>query len=147
MLSTKLGKFFRNNGFSSSRQVIKARQCPARKPKSVFVAPKCDIESGKCVFVFLRRPTWPVCPTFSRKRQTAVLPCQEKVVTLPYGLTLTMITNMKKYVCTVCGYVYDPAVGDPDSGIEPGTAFEDIPADWVCPLCGVGKDDFEVSEE
>ena len=66
---------------------------------------------------------------------------------MPYGLTLTMITNMKKYVCTVCGYVYDPAVGDPDSGIEPGTAFEDIPADWVCPLCGVGKDDFEVSEE
>ena len=56
-------------------------------------------------------------------------------------------SNMKKYVCTVCGYVYDPAVGDPDSGIEPGTAFEDIPADWVCPLCGVGKDDFEVSEE
>ena len=54
---------------------------------------------------------------------------------------------MKKYVCTVCGYVYDPAVGDPDSGIKPGTAFEDIPADWVCPLCGVGKDDFEVSEE
>ena len=54
---------------------------------------------------------------------------------------------MKKYVCTVCGYVYDPAEGDPDSGIEPGTAFEDIPEDWVCPLCGVGKDDFEPYEE
>ena len=40
---------------------------------------------------------------------------------------------MKKYVCTVCGYVYDPAEGDPDSGIAPGTAFEDIPDDWVCP--------------
>ena len=49
---------------------------------------------------------------------------------------------MKKYVCDVCGYVYDPAVGDPDSGIAPGTAFEDLPADWVCPLCGVGKDQF-----
>ena len=54
---------------------------------------------------------------------------------------------MKKYVCTVCGYVYDPAKGDPDAGIAPGTAFEDIPEDWVCPLCGVGKDDFEVSED
>lgn len=54
--------------------------------------------------------------------------------------------NMKKYVCTVCGYEYDPEVGDPDGGIEPGTAFEDIPDDWVCPLCGVGKDDFEPAE-
>lgn len=53
---------------------------------------------------------------------------------------------MKKYVCDVCGYVYDPAVGDPDNGIAPGTAFEDIPADWVCPLCGVGKDEFSETE-
>ena len=51
---------------------------------------------------------------------------------------------MEKYVCTVCGYVYDPEVGDPDAGIEPGTAFEDLPEDWVCPECGVGKDEFEV---
>ena len=51
---------------------------------------------------------------------------------------------MKKYVCTVCQWVYDPEVGDPESGIAPGTAFEDIPEDWVCPLCGVGKDLFEV---
>ena len=51
---------------------------------------------------------------------------------------------MKKYICDVCGYVYDPEVGDPDSGIEPGTAFEDIPEDWVCPVCGVGKDDFSL---
>ena len=50
---------------------------------------------------------------------------------------------MKKYVCSVCGYVYDPEKGDPDSGIAPGTAFEDIPDDWTCPLCGVGKSDFE----
>jgi len=54
--------------------------------------------------------------------------------------------SMKKYVCSACGYVYDPAVGDPDSGVAPGTAFEDIPDDWVCPVCGVGKEDFEVSE-
>ena len=53
---------------------------------------------------------------------------------------------MQKYVCNICGYVYDPAAGDPDSGIAPGTAFEDIPADWVCPICGVGKDDFSPAE-
>lgn len=54
---------------------------------------------------------------------------------------------MKKYRCTVCDWVYDPEVGDPDAGIEPGTAFEDLPEDFVCPLCGVGKDEFEVVEE
>lgn len=54
---------------------------------------------------------------------------------------------MKKYVCTVCDWVYDPDKGDPDSGILPGTPFEEIPYDWVCTLCGVGKDDFEVQEE
>lgn len=50
---------------------------------------------------------------------------------------------MDKYVCTACGYVYDPVVGDPDGGIAAGTKFEDIPADWVCPICGVSKDMFE----
>jgi rubredoxin len=50
---------------------------------------------------------------------------------------------MKKYECSVCGYVYDEAVGDPDGGIAPGTKWEDIPDDWVCPTCGVGKDDFQ----
>lgn len=50
---------------------------------------------------------------------------------------------MKKYICTVCEYVYDPAEGDPHAGIEPGTPFEEIPDDWVCPICGVGKSDFE----
>ena len=54
---------------------------------------------------------------------------------------------MKKYRCTVCDWVYDPEVGDPDAGIESGTAFGDLPEDFVCPLCGVGKDDFEVVEE
>jgi rubredoxin len=49
---------------------------------------------------------------------------------------------MKKYVCTACGYIYDPEKGDLDGGIKPGTAFEDIPDDWVCPLCGLGKDSF-----
>ena len=54
---------------------------------------------------------------------------------------------MKKYICNVCGWVYDVNVGDPDRGIAPGTKFEDIPEDWVCPLCGVTKDDFEVYDE
>ncbi len=55
--------------------------------------------------------------------------------------------NMKKYKCLVCGYVYDPAVGDPDNGVEAGTAFEDLPGDWVCPECGAGKDKFEPLED
>jgi len=50
---------------------------------------------------------------------------------------------MQKYECLACGYVYDPATGDPDDGVAPGTAFEDLPDDWVCPDCGVGKDMFE----
>ncbi|MBD3271906.1 MAG: rubredoxin [Elusimicrobia bacterium] len=50
---------------------------------------------------------------------------------------------MDKYKCTVCSYVYDPATGDPDHNIEPGTPFVKIPNDWVCPDCGVGKDMFE----
>lgn len=53
---------------------------------------------------------------------------------------------MKKYMCDTCGYVYDPAVGDPEHGIQPGTAFEALPVDWVCPVCGVGKDGFSVQE-
>lgn len=50
---------------------------------------------------------------------------------------------MDKYACTVCGYVYDPEKGDPVVDISPGTAFEELPVDWVCPLCGLGKDVFE----
>ena len=49
---------------------------------------------------------------------------------------------MDKYVCQLCGYVYDPAQGDPDNGIAPGTPFEALPDDWHCPMCGVGKDQF-----
>jgi len=53
------------------------------------------------------------------------------------------MAKQPSYKCTVCGYIYDPEVGDPDSGIKPGTPFEEIPEDWVCPVCGVGKDQFE----
>jgi rubredoxin-NAD+ reductase len=57
------------------------------------------------------------------------------------------VVKISKWECTVCGYVYDPELGDPDSDIEPGTAFEDLPEDWVCPECGVGKEDFEKIED
>lgn len=52
-----------------------------------------------------------------------------------------------RYQCNVCDYIYDPAIGDPDSGIEPGTAWADIPDDWTCPECGVSKEDFSAIEE
>lgn len=51
---------------------------------------------------------------------------------------------MDSYECSICGYVYDPAKGDPDNGIEPGTAFDDLPDDWLCPLCHEGKEVFEM---
>ncbi|RZN68664.1 MAG: High molecular weight rubredoxin [Candidatus Methanolliviera hydrocarbonicum] len=53
------------------------------------------------------------------------------------------VLKMAKYRCSVCGYVYNPEKGDPDSGIDPGTPFEEIPDDWVCPVCGAGKDQFK----
>jgi rubredoxin len=58
-----------------------------------------------------------------------------------YNLLKLIIMN--KYRCIPCGWEYDPAVGDPDNGIQPGTSFEDLPDDWACPLCGAGKDAFE----
>ena len=54
---------------------------------------------------------------------------------------------MKKYRCIPCDYIYDPALGDPDNGIKPGTAFEDLPDNWQCPVCFVGKEEFEPIEE
>jgi flavin reductase (DIM6/NTAB) family NADH-FMN oxidoreductase RutF/rubredoxin len=54
--------------------------------------------------------------------------------------------KMAKYECTVCGYIYDPESGDPDGGIKPGTPFEKLPDDWVCPVCGASKDEFEKVE-
>nr|WP_281763263.1 MULTISPECIES: rubredoxin [Pseudodesulfovibrio] len=49
---------------------------------------------------------------------------------------------MQKYVCEICGYVYDPEQGDPDSDIPAGTSFDDLPEDWLCPICGAPKDNF-----
>ena len=56
------------------------------------------------------------------------------------------VSKMTKYECTVCGYIYDPEAGDPDGGIKPGTPFEEVPDDWICPVCGAGKDQFEKVE-
>ena len=56
--------------------------------------------------------------------------------------TLIGGVKMQKYVCTVCGYVYDPSAGDPDNGVQPGTAFENLPDAWVCPVCGAAKSEF-----
>jgi len=60
---------------------------------------------------------------------------------------LTLEKDMKKQECTVCGYVYNPEEGDPDNGVPSGTAFEDLPDDWVCPDCGASKDMFEPVEQ
>ena len=57
------------------------------------------------------------------------------------------VPKMTKYECTVCGYIYDPELGDADGGIKPGTPFEDLPDDWVCPVCGASKDQFEKAKE
>lgn len=54
---------------------------------------------------------------------------------------------MQKYVCVPCTYVYDPEYGDPENGIDPDTPFEDLPDDWVCPVCGAIKDEFEPLED
>lgn len=54
---------------------------------------------------------------------------------------------MAKWECTLCGYIYDPAIGDPDNNIPPGTAFESLPDEWVCPVCGASKSDFRKLED
>lgn len=56
------------------------------------------------------------------------------------------MSNLEKWECTACGYIYDPAKGDPENGVSPGTAFESLPEDWVCPQCGVSKDFFQKVE-
>ena len=57
-----------------------------------------------------------------------------------------MLLTMEKYVCDICGYIYNPEKGDPDNGVDPGTSFEDLPDDWVCPECGASKDMFSKVE-
>jgi rubredoxin len=59
---------------------------------------------------------------------------------------LKMVNKLEKWECTVCGYIYDPELGDPEHGVEPGTPFEALPENWVCPVCGVPKDQFVKKE-
>ncbi len=66
--------------------------------------------------------------------------------TAPSYIEKETALKMAKYKCTVCGYVYDPELGDPEAGIKPGTSFEKLPDDWVCPVCGASKDQFEKVE-
>ena len=78
---------------------------------------------------------------FSVLRPTRSLP-GHTVTFMPCGRD-KKVAIMQKYVCSVCGYVYDPEEGDPDNGVGPGTPFENVPDDWVCPICGATKDQFE----
>lgn len=73
--------------------------------------------------------------------QKEEIPVQSKYAY--HSIFLQEVEQMSKYACTVCDYVYDPEAGDPDNGIAPGTPFEKLPGDWVCPVCGVAKDEFE----
>ena len=87
----------------------------------------------------------PLLRDISRVRQILIRPVPEYFsggrLIRPFGGN-----DMAKYKCMMCGYVYDEAVGDPDNGIVAGTKWEDLPEDFVCPLCGVGKEDFSVEE-
>nr|NQU94134.1 rubredoxin [Bacteroidota bacterium] len=77
-------------------------------------------------------------PTYISKEKKP----DEKVVEKSAEPDSTEPAGLQKYKCTVCGYIYDPVEGDPPAGIAPGTAFEDIPDNWTCPICGVTKEDF-----
>ncbi len=65
----------------------------------------------------------------------------------PMAETETETRTAQQWICTSCGFIYDPADGDPDGGIAPGTPFEDVPDDWFCPVCGARKRDFEPYDE
>jgi rubredoxin len=65
----------------------------------------------------------------------------------PYYLPMNTTTTVQKWICESCGFIYDPAEGDPDGGIPPGTPFEEIPTDWFCPVCGARKADFSLYED
>ncbi len=81
-----------------------------------------------------------LCLTENLVAEAYLLQLNKKTFTLLGGI-------MKKYICDVCGYIYDPAEGDPENDVAPGTKWEDVPEDWVCPLCAVGKDEFSEYED
>ena len=86
----------------------------------------------------------PYAFTLQKERQEIRKPKKQGFIPSKFlSIKFQTSKKMKKYRCTVCDWIYDPALGDPEGGIAPGTAFEEIPDDWVCPVCGVGKDQFE----
>lgn len=89
--------------------------------------------------------TYAYCRDVKHGRTPERAATYQKVKTKPE--TTKGVAKMKKYKCLLCGYIYDPVVGDPDNGVEAGTAFEDLPDGWVCPDCGAGQDDFKPVEE
>ena len=72
-----------------------------------------------------------------------MMPVRRPLALLRHPTPHPLEDTSMKYVCKMCGFEYDPAEGDPDSGIAPGTQFKDIPEDWSCPICGASKSDFE----
>jgi rubredoxin len=90
--------------------------------------------------------TWsPFCP---EPGQSSIISTRYAASAVFYQLRtkLRQVVIVKKWMCIVCGLIYDEAQGWPDDGIAPGTRWEDVPADWMCPECGVGKEDFEMIE-
>ena len=87
----------------------------------------------------------PSYPVFARKRPLILLPQVRTFTALLDGM-YRGIKIMKRWQCVVCGWIYDEAEGAPEEGIAPGTAWDDVPDDFICPDCGVGKEDFEMVE-
>ncbi|MDP2916815.1 MAG: flavin reductase [Dehalococcoidia bacterium] len=113
---------------------------------TVFVATVTDagmlVETEPMTYSFyheIKRGTTPrTAPSFIEEKRPAPAVTEAKKEAVP---------PMTKYICKVCGYIYDPAQGDPDSGVKPGTPFESLPDDWMCPVCGAAKDQFEKVKE
>jgi flavin reductase (DIM6/NTAB) family NADH-FMN oxidoreductase RutF/rubredoxin len=153
-------------GFKSGRDVDKLSQCEHKKGVTgcplvtdyvltvveAKVIDQCDVDThtifvGEVVSAEILRKGTPL--TYAhyhqvKKGKTAknAPTYQKPIVEKTEPSEQRREKSMQTYVCDVCGYVYDPDQGDPDNGIQPGTAFEDLPDDWVCPVCGAGKDQF-----
>jgi flavin reductase (DIM6/NTAB) family NADH-FMN oxidoreductase RutF/rubredoxin len=153
-------------GFQSGRDVDKISRCEHRKGITgcplvtdhvlavieARVRQRCDVHThtifvGEVVSAEILRSGKPMTYSYyqqvKRGRASKNAPTYQAVVEKSQQKAEQgRKESMQNYVCEVCGYVYDPEQGDPDNGIQPGTAFEDLPDDWVCPVCGAGKDQF-----
>jgi flavin reductase (DIM6/NTAB) family NADH-FMN oxidoreductase RutF/rubredoxin len=153
-------------GFKSGRDVDKLSKCKHKKGVTgcplvtdhvltvieARVLQRCDVHThtifvGEVVSAETLRQGKPMTYSYyhqvKRGKTSKNAPTYQKQVKRNKEITKQgRKEGMRSYVCDVCGYVYDPDQGDPDNGIQPGTAFEDLPDDWVCPVCGAGKDQF-----